>query len=81
MGPRELYYADIFATRDTGCRSQMGMPGLRDRHAGCVAAYLVEHDLFDFLLLSLPDNDTHSHRHGPRAQVESIAAADRQLSG
>jgi hypothetical protein len=52
---------------------------VRDKHAGCVGAYLVEHDLFDFLLLSLPDNDTHSHKFGPHAQVESIAAADRQL--
>ena len=42
---------------------------MRDQHAGCVGAYLVEHDLFDFLLLSLPDNDTHSHRNGPYAQV------------
>ena len=79
MGPRELFYADIFASRDTGCRSQLGMPGLRDQHAGCVSSYLVEHDLFDFLLLSLPDNDTHSHKHGPHAQVTSIANADRQL--
>ena len=53
-----------------GCRSQLGMPGMRDQHAGCVGAYLVEHDLFDFLLLSLPDNDTHSHKHGPHAQVD-----------
>jgi hypothetical protein len=79
MGPGELFYADIFASRDTGCRSQLGMPGLRDQHAGCVSSYLVEHDLFDFLLLSLPDNDTHSHKHGPHAQVTSIANADRQL--
>jgi hypothetical protein len=57
----------------------MGLPGIRDQHAGCVGAYLVEHDLFDFLLLSLPDNDTHSHKYGPHAQVNSIAAADRQL--
>ena len=40
---------------------------------------MVEHDLFDFLLLSLPDNDTHSHKYGPFAQVDSIAAADRQI--
>ena len=52
---------------------------MRDRHAGCVGAYLMEHDLFDFLLLSLPDNDTHSHRNGPYAQVASIAEADRQI--
>ena len=79
MGPKELFYADIFASRETPCRSQLGLPGIRDQHAGCVGAYLVEQDLFDFLLLSLPDNDTHSHRHGPHAQVTSIAAADRQL--
>ena len=79
MGPSELFYADIFARRETPCRSQLGLPGIRDQHAGCVGAYLVEEDLFDFLLLSLPDNDTHSHRHGPHAQVTSIAAADRQL--
>jgi hypothetical protein len=78
-GPRELFYADIFASRHTGCRGQLGMPGVRDQHAGCVGAYLVEHDLFDFLLLSLPDNDTWSHRYGPHAQLTSIAEADRQL--
>jgi hypothetical protein len=80
MGPRELFYADIFASRDTGCRSGLGMPGVRDRHSGCVGAYLVEHDLFDFLLLSLPDNDWYSHKHGPDGQVRSIAQADLQLA-
>jgi hypothetical protein len=79
MGPKELFYADLFASRETGCFGRLGMPGLRDQHTGCVGAYLVEHDLFDFLLFSLPDNDTHSHEHGPQAQVASIAAADRQL--
>ncbi|HEX2084292.1 MAG TPA: alkaline phosphatase family protein [Solirubrobacteraceae bacterium] len=78
-GPRELFYADVYASRTTGCRSQLGMPGLRDQHSGCVGAYLVEHDLFDFLLLSLPDNDTHSHKNGPHAQVTSIHDADHQL--
>jgi hypothetical protein len=80
MGPRELFYADIFASRRTGCRSGLGMPGVRDRHSGCVSAYLVEHDLFDFLLLSLPDNDWHSHKHGPEAQLQSLAQADLQLA-
>ncbi len=80
MGPRELFYADIFASRRTGCRSGLGMPGVRDRHSGCVSAYLVENDLFDFLLLSLPDNDWYSHKHGPDAQVSSLAAADLQLA-
>lgn len=79
MGPRELFYADIFASRDTGCRSQLGLPGVRDKHAGCVAAWLAERDLYDFLLLSLPDNDTHSHKNGPHAQADSIAEADKQL--
>ncbi len=65
MGPRELFYADIFASRRTGCRSALGMPGVRDRHSGCVSSYMVEHDLFDFLLLSLPDNDWYSHKYGP----------------
>ena len=55
------------------------MPGIRDQHTGCVGAYLVEHDLFDFMLFSLPDNDAWSHKNGPHAQVTSIAAADRQL--
>ena len=79
MGPAELFYADIFASRKTGCWSRMGIPGMRDQHAGCVGSYLVEHDLFDFLLLSLPDNDAHSHKHGPHAQIASIAAADAEL--
>jgi hypothetical protein len=55
------------------------MPGIRDQHTGCVGAYLVENDLFDFLLFSLPDNDAYSHKNGPHAQVTSIAGADRQL--
>ena len=78
-GPRELFYADLFASRATNCRAQLGMPGMRDQHSGCVGAYLVEEDLFDFLLLSLPDNDTYSHRRGPLQQPPAIAAADRQL--
>ena len=80
MGPRELFYADIFASQRTGCRSGLGMPGVRDRHSGCVSAYMVEHDLFDFLLLSLPDNDWHSHKRGPEGQIHSIAQADLQLA-
>jgi len=80
LGPRELFYADIFASRRTGCRSGLGMPGVRDRHSGCVSAYLVENDLFDFLLLSLPDNDWYSHKRGPDAQVQSIGQADLQLA-
>lgn len=79
LGPRELFYADIFASQKTACWSRMGLPGMRDQHSGCVGSYLVEHDLFDFLLLSLPDNDQHSHRNGPHAQIHSIATADAEL--
>jgi hypothetical protein len=78
-GPQELFYADIYASRKTGCRGQLGLPGARDQHTGCVGSYLVEHVLFDFMLFSLPDNDAYSHRNGPHAQVTSLAAADRQL--
>ncbi len=80
MGPRELFYADVFASRRTGCRSTLGMPGVRDQHSGCVGAYLVERDLCDFMLLSLPDNDWYSHKHGPEGQVRSLARADLQLA-
>ena len=79
LGPRELFYADLYASRKTGCRGQLGMPGVRDQHTGCVGAFLVENDLFDFMLFSLPDNDAWSHKNGPHAQVTSIAAADRQI--
>jgi type I phosphodiesterase/nucleotide pyrophosphatase len=78
-GAGELFYADLFDSRNTGCTSTLGMPGQRDQHTACVGAYLVEHDLFDFLLFSLPDNDTHSHRVGPEGQVKSIGEADRAL--
>jgi Type I phosphodiesterase / nucleotide pyrophosphatase len=78
-GARELFYADLFDSRSTGCTSALGMPGQRDRHTACVGAYLVEHDLFDFLLFSLPDNDTHSHKAGPEGQVVSIAEADKAI--
>lgn len=78
-GPQELFYADLYASRKTGCRGQLGLPGARDQHTGCVGSYLVEHELFDFMLFSLPDNDAYSHRNGPHAQVSSLAAADRQL--
>jgi hypothetical protein len=78
-GPQELFYADLYASQRTGCRGQLGLPGARDQHTGCVGAYMAEHDLFDFLLFSLPDNDAYSHRNGPHAQVTSIAAADRQI--
>ena len=78
-GPDELFYADLFDSQRTDCRSTLGMPGQRDQHTACVGAHIVENDLADFMLLSLPDNDTHSHKRGPFAQVTSIASADRAL--
>jgi hypothetical protein len=80
LGPRELFYADIFASSRAPCSAVLGMPGIRDRHSACVGTYLVEHDLFDMLLLSLPDNDWYSHKHGPDAQVRSLAQADAHLA-
>jgi len=80
MGPRELFYADVFASRRTGCRSTLGMPGVRDRHSGCVSEYMVEHDLFDFLLLSLPDNDWYSHKHGPAGVRAAPGGVDEFLA-
>jgi hypothetical protein len=80
MGPKELFYADIFASQPAPCNSLLGMPGIRDRHSACVSAYLLERDLADFLLLSFPDNDWYSHKHGPDSQVQSLARADEQLA-
>jgi hypothetical protein len=80
LGPRELFYADIFASGEAPCSAVLGMPGIRDRHSACVGAWLVERDLFDMLLLSLPDNDWYSHKHGPDAQVRSLAQADAHLA-
>jgi hypothetical protein len=76
-GPTELFYADL--SRPTGCTSTLGLPGQRDQHSGCVGAYMMENDLFDFMLFSLPDNDTYSHKRGPYAQVTSIAEADKAI--
>jgi Type I phosphodiesterase / nucleotide pyrophosphatase len=74
-GPTELFYGDLYASREVPCKST-SIPGSRDGYAACSAAELLKEDRFDFLLLSLPDNDNYSHRHGPEASVESIAKAD-----
>ena len=74
-GPRELFYGDLYASREVPCKST-SIPGSRDGYSACCAAELVKEDGFDFLLFSLPDNDNYSHRHGPEASVESIAKAD-----
>jgi Type I phosphodiesterase / nucleotide pyrophosphatase len=75
-GPTELFYGDLYASREVPCKST-SIPGMRDPYSACCAAELVKEDLFDFLLFSLADNDNYSHRHGPGATVESIARADQ----
>ncbi|HEV2726764.1 MAG TPA: alkaline phosphatase family protein, partial [Solirubrobacterales bacterium] len=74
-GPTDLFYGDLYASRKVPCRST-SIPGNRDGYAACCAAELLREDLYDFVLLSLPDNDHYSHRYGPEASVESIAKAD-----
>jgi hypothetical protein len=75
-GPGELFYGDLYASREVPCKPS-SIPGSRDGYSACCAAELAKGDLFDFLLFSLPDNDNYSHRHGPQESVESIAKADR----
>ena len=65
-GAKELFYADLFESLPRpAARRRSACPGQRDQHSGCVGAHLVENDLFDFMLFSLPDNDTYSHKRGP----------------
>jgi hypothetical protein len=74
-GPDELFYGELYASRDVPCKPT-SIPGGRDGYSACCAAELVRSGEYDFLLLSLPDNDNYSHRYGPEASVESIAKAD-----
>ena len=79
-GPSELFYGELYSSQEVDCRPTLARPGTRDPYSGCVGAYVERHDLYDFMLFSLPDNDHHSHRFGPQATVESIARADRHLA-
>ena len=74
-GPAELFYGDLYASREVPCRST-SIPGNRDGYSACCSVELAKSNGFDFLLFSLPDNDNYSHRHGPQASGESIAKAD-----
>ncbi|HWA52579.1 MAG TPA: alkaline phosphatase family protein [Solirubrobacterales bacterium] len=74
-GPGELFYGDLYASREVPCRST-SIPGNRDGYSACCSSELAKSDGFDFLLFSLPDNDNYSHRFGPEATEESIAKAD-----
>ncbi len=79
-GPDELFYGELYASRKVPCRPTLARPGTRDEYSACVGVELVEQDLYDLLLFSLPDNDYHSHRYGPGATLDSIAHADRSLA-
>ena len=78
-GPDELFYGELYSSRRVPCKPTLARPGTRDEYSACCGRELVEHDLYDFLLFSLPDNDYHSHKHGPDAQPDSIAHADAAL--
>ena len=78
-GPDELFYGELYSSRKVPCKPTLARPGTRDEYSACCGRELVENDLYDFLLFSLPDNDYHSHKFGPDAQLESIARADAAL--
>src|SRR5918999_417574 len=75
-GPDELFYGELYSSRRVPCRPTLARPGTRDEYSACVGRELVAEDLYDLLLFSLPDNDYHSHKNGPEAQLGSIARAD-----
>jgi hypothetical protein len=79
-GPSELFYGELFTSREIDCPSTLARPGTRDPYSACVGEYLERRDLYDFMLFSLPDNDHHSHSHGPQGTIDSIARADRYLA-
>lgn len=78
-GPAELFYGELYSSQEVDCRPTLARPGTRDPYSGCVGAHVERHDLYDFMLFSLPDNDHHSHRFGPQETIPSIARADRHL--
>jgi Type I phosphodiesterase / nucleotide pyrophosphatase len=79
-GPDEFFYGDLYSSRPTGCGPSFTRPGTRDEYSACVAESLVTEGAYDFLLFSLPDNDFHSHRHGPEATLDSISKADEMFT-
>jgi hypothetical protein len=79
-GPAELFYGELYSSRNVDCRPTLARPGTRDAYSGCVGEHLAEYELYDFLLFSLPDNDHYSHRNGPEATVTSISWADHNLA-
>jgi hypothetical protein len=78
-GPDELFYGELYSSRRVPCKPTLARPGTRDEYSACVGRELAAEGLYDFLLFSLPDNDYHSHKFGPEAQLGSIARADDAL--
>ena len=74
-GPKELFYGDLYASMPVPCKPS-SVPGRRDQYSACCASEMVSRNRFDFMLLSFPDNDNYSHRHGPAASLTSIERAD-----
>jgi hypothetical protein len=79
-GPDELFYGELYSSRKVDCKPTLARPATRDAYSACVGRDLVEEDLYDFMLFSLPDNDYYSHRDGPAETGESIALADDALA-
>jgi hypothetical protein len=75
-GPDELFYGELYSSRRVPCKPTLARPGTRDEYSACVGRELAAEGEYDFLLFSLPDNDYHSHKFGPEAQLGSIARAD-----
>ncbi|MGA7396135.1 MAG: alkaline phosphatase family protein [Solirubrobacterales bacterium] len=74
-GPQQLFYGDLYASMPVPCKPS-SIPGKRDTYSACCASELVSRNKFDFMLLSFPDNDNYSHRHGPAESGNSIEQAD-----
>lgn len=79
-GPSELFYGELYTSREVDCPPTLVRPGTRDPYSGCVGAFVERNDLYDFMLFSLPDNDHFSHRHGPAGTLASIERADTHFA-
>ena len=79
-GPEELFYGELYSSRKVDAKPTLARPATRDAYSAAAGRDLVEHDLYDFLLYSLPDVDYYSHRDGPEETQEAIALADDALA-
>ena len=79
-GPEELFYGELYSSRKVDAKPTLARPATRDAYSAAAGRDLVEHDLYDFLLFSLPDIDYYSHRDGPEETQEAIALADDALA-